>query len=114
MSEMTLNDYQREAMRTAEGGRDGDLGLTCMALGIAGEAGEVADYVKKVVGHRHPLDREKMAKELGDVLWYLTILAQRFGFSLEEVARLNVEKLRKRYPEGFSPERSLHRAAEDG
>lgn len=99
-------------MRTAEGGRDGELGLTCMALGIAGEAGEVADYVKKVVGHRHPLDREKMAKELGDVLWYLAVLAERFGYSLDQVAQMNVDKLRRRYPDGFSPERSLARADE--
>lgn len=103
-----LNQYQRDAMRTA-GDRTDDL--ACHALGVAGEAGEVADLFKKHLFHGHPLDRAKAAKELGDVLWYVAVLANRIGYSLSNVAELNVEKLRKRYPDGFSSERSQKREA---
>lgn len=102
----SLNAYQGEAMRTA-GDRKDDL--ACHALGIAGEAGEVADLLKKHLFHGHSLDHDKVAKELGDVLWYVAVLAQRIGVDLETVARMNVEKLRKRYPDGFSSERSINR-----
>ena len=78
-------------------------------LGIAGEAGEVADLLKKHLGHGHELDREKLKKELGDVLWYVTRIAQHFGMGLEDVARANVAKLRQRYPSGFSTEASKSR-----
>jgi NTP pyrophosphatase (non-canonical NTP hydrolase) len=104
-----LNQYQQDAMRTA-GDRKDDL--ACHALGVAGEAGEVADLFKKVLFHGHALDKEKAAKELGDVLWYVAILAQRIGYSLSDVAEMNVEKLRKRYPNGFSSERSQNRKGE--
>jgi len=109
---MTLNRYQEEALRTATVNAKKPLEpleLARDALGVAGEAGEVADLVKKHVGHGHPLDPDKVKKELGDVLWYVAVLAERCGFSLEDVARANVEKLRKRYPKGFDPERSKNR-----
>ena len=79
-------------------------------LGIASEAGEVADLLKKHLGHGHELDREKLKKELGDVLWYVARIAQHFGMGLEDVARANVAKLRQRYPSGFSTEASKRRA----
>lgn len=69
----------------------------------------MADIIKKHIGHGHPLDTEKVHKELGDVLWYVAVLARRIGSTLEDVAASNVEKLRKRYPEGFSSERSINR-----
>lgn len=80
------------------------------AMGLAGEAGETADYLKKVLGHGHPLDLPRIEKELGDVLWYLAVLANSFGLSLNQVAKTNVEKLRTRYPEGFSSHASLNRS----
>jgi len=112
---MTLNAYQKAALRTArvnEDDKTNPLDLARDALGVAGEAGEVADLIKKVIGHGHPLDKEKFAKELGDVLWYVAVLAHRLNYTLEEVAAQNVEKLRKRYPEGFSEERSKNRQGE--
>lgn len=112
---MSLNDYQREALRTAPSPEQCLLQterLAVLALGVAGEAGEVADIIKKVVGHGHPLDREKLNKELGDVLWYVAVLALELGFTLDEVASRNIAKLRARYPQGFSSERSLNRAKE--
>lgn len=101
-----LNEYQQEAMRTA-GERKDDL--ACHALGIAGEAGEVADLFKKHLFHGHDLDRDKVIKELGDVLWYVAVLAQRMGVQLSTVAERNIAKLRERYPDGFSSERSRNR-----
>lgn len=103
----SLDGYQRLTRRTA-----GDTSLAVLALGIAGEAGEVADTVKKHVGHGHPLDFDHLAEELGDLLWYVAALADAVGASLSDIANFNVEKLRRRYPDGFSTERSLNREGE--
>jgi NTP pyrophosphatase (non-canonical NTP hydrolase) len=112
---MTLNEYQHAALRTATVdpvAKLDSLGLARDGLGIGGEAGEVQDIIKKHIGHGHTLDAGKVGKELGDVLWYVAVLAERIGWTLEDVAKANVEKLRARYPEGFDPERSKNRAAE--
>ncbi len=85
------------------------LALARDALGLTGEAGEVADLIKKHIGHGHPLDKTKTAKELGDDFWYIAVLACRIGYTLEDIARMNVAKLMARYPEGFSSERSINR-----
>lgn len=82
------------------------------AIGLAGEAGEVADLVKKGIFHQHGLDREKVKKELGDVLWYVAALCSKLDLSLSEVMEANVEKLRARYPDGYSPAASLSRTKE--
>jgi|SRR6478609_1716391 len=100
----TLNQYQVEALRTI-----GSSDLPILALGVAGEAGEIADIVKKELGHGHPRDAEKMAKEIGDVLWYLAALAEEYGYSLSAIATMNINKLKARYPQGFSTEASLNR-----
>lgn len=106
---MELNQYQQLALRTA-GHRDNpDQVLTYSALGLTGESGEVADLIKKALFHGHPLDRELVSKELGDVLWYLAVMADGLGISLEQIAQQNIAKLRERYPEGFSETRSLNR-----
>jgi NTP pyrophosphatase (non-canonical NTP hydrolase) len=107
-----LNQYQRDAVKTMSPHNRGEKGLMINALGIAGEGGEVADYIKKVCGHGHPLDKEKIKKELGDVLWYVAVMAQELDISMSEIAEGNIEKLKKRYPEGFSTERNLSRTAE--
>lgn len=109
---MNLNEYQNEVMRTAATDKDPTLQLAVLALGVAGEAGEVADLIKKHVGHSHELDRFKLAKELGDVLWYVAALAQAAGFTLDDVAKGNVMKLRARYPNGFTVEASKVKADE--
>lgn len=111
MSAYTLNGYQGDAQRTAAP-KESLSAIAVSTLGLAGEAGEVAELIKKHIGHGHPLDRLKLCKELGDVLWYVADLAARFQLTLEEVALTNVEKLRSRYPEGFSQQASINRKAE--
>lgn len=107
----SLNGYQIAAMRTA-GMENKICRYGNFALGIAGEAGEVADYIKKVLYHGHPIDKDKLCKELGDVLWYVATLADTAGLTLEVVARANIDKLWARYPNGFSTERSINRDIE--
>lgn len=107
---MTGTDYQRAAMRTANAECKC---LTCAALGLTGEAGEVADEIKKFLFHGHPLNTEKVVKELGDVMWYVALTCDVLHVSLDDVMRLNVEKLLKRYPDGFDADKSLHRAEGD-
>jgi NTP pyrophosphatase (non-canonical NTP hydrolase) len=79
------------------------------ALGLVGEAGEVANLVKKTEFHGHPLGRPALVDELGDVLWYLAMLADEHGISFDELASHNISKLRTRYPSGFSEEASRQR-----
>ena len=83
------------------------------AIGLAGEAGEVAEHIKKGVFHQHGIDREKLAKELGDVLWYAAALCTKSGLDMGEVMQANVDKLRKRYPNGYSSEDSKRRVDVD-
>lgn len=109
---MRLNDYQRDALRTAQPAVSTDPHLAVLAgyaLGVVGEAGEVADHVKKALLQGHPLDVAHVVKELGDVLWYVAAIADLLGNGLEAVAQQNLEKLRRRYPAGFTTERSLNR-----
>ena len=112
---MTLNEYQTEAMRTASGvtaASDENLMLNG-AMGLNGEAGECIDIVKKYFFQGHDMDKDKLVKELGDVCWYLAISAEALGVTLEEVMQRNVDKLLERYPDGFDPEKSVHRKQGD-
>jgi NTP pyrophosphatase (non-canonical NTP hydrolase) len=108
---MELDSYQEQARRTMNNGPalSVEQRLANFALGVAGESGEVADYLKKVVFHGHPLDRARLADELGDVLWYIAALASAAELTMSEIAAGNVTKLRRRYPEGFSEADSLRR-----
>lgn len=111
---MTVNEYQALAMRTASGMNYKHHGMLMNgALGLCGESGEVADLVKKATFQGHELDIEHVAKELGDVAWYLAVSATAIGIDLDTIFRMNIEKLRKRYPDGFSSDRSQHRKAGD-
>ena len=106
---MTINEYQKLAMTTKNPDLTGRDLLINSVMGLCGESGEVIDLVKKHVSHGHPLNKEKLIDELGDVAWYLAECADAIGISLEEVLIHNIEKLKKRYPEGFSTERSINR-----
>ena len=111
---MTINEYQTAALRTAQTDKltASDL-LLNSALGLCGESGEVADLVKKHLFQGHDLDLEHIAKELGDIAWYLAVGAYGIGYDLETILQMNVDKLKARYPNGFSTDRSLHRDKND-
>jgi len=106
---MKLNEYQALAHRTSNGELDAKGHLFNGVLGLAGEAGECADLVKKHCFQDARPIHDALIDELGDVMWYVAETAAALGVTLEEVAQHNVDKLRKRYPEGFEAERSLHR-----
>ena len=106
---MEINEYQKLAMVTLNRELDEKEMLTNSVMGLCGESGEACDIVKKHLFHGHELDRESLIKELGDVAWYLAEAAQALEIPLDEVFAKNIEKLRKRYPEGFSAERSICR-----
>jgi NTP pyrophosphatase (non-canonical NTP hydrolase) len=106
---LTLAEYQTLADRSSGAGGEGDRRLIVSALGLAGEAGEFANLVKKMTAHGHKFDPDALKDELGDVLWYLAEAATASGLSLELIARDNVDKLIKRYPDGFSKENSINR-----
>ena len=104
---MNVKDYQQQAARTMIDGIDftlspNEIMTVWNALGLAGEAGEIADSVKKGIFHQHGLDRDKLKNELGDVLWYVAALCRNLGFEMEEVMQANIDKLHKRYPNGFN------------
>ena len=107
---MTINEYQQLAMRTLNPALGEKDVLINGVMGLCGEAGEAIDIVKKHLAQGHPLDREALLKELGDVAWYLAETAYALGSDLESVLAGNIEKLRRRYPEGFETEKSLDRA----
>lgn len=109
---MTGNEYQKLALRTAGTDSLVDL-LVNGVMGLSGESGECIDLVKKHIFQMHPLDQEKLAKELGDVAWYLAVTAYAIGYDLETIMQMNIDKLKARYPDGFDRDRSLHRAKGD-
>lgn len=106
---MNLNEYQQLAQRTSGDTRPASDKIQNGVLGMCGEAGECADMLKKYFFQGHELNREKLAEEVGDVLWYIAETAAGLGVSLEEIAQRNIDKLKARYPQGFDPERSIHR-----
>ncbi len=98
---MTFSDYQRAAARTSRAEPHRER-LLVQALGLNGEAGEVAELIKKWAWHGKELDPELLAKEIGDCLWYLADLASACCLNLDDIAQQNVEKLATRYPNGFT------------
>ena len=135
---MTGNDYQKLAMRTndhkatdrlldnvdmidffkqAKAGRDIENydfgGILNACLGLSGEVGEFNDMIKKWIFHEKELDVEHAKKEAGDICWYLAMLCESFGWNLDEIMQMNVDKLKARYPEGFDVDRANHRAEGD-
>ena len=106
---LTANDYQRQAMALLNPALSRKDVLINGVMGLCGEAGEAIDIVKKHLHQGHELDKQKLAQELGDIAWYLAETAYALDIPLEQILRMNLEKLQKRYPEGFSTERSINR-----
>ena len=106
---MTINEYQQLAMRTANPELEADDLLLDGLMGLNGEAGEAIDLLKKHLFQGHAFDSQHMAKELGDIAWYLALSANAIGYPLEGILKMNVEKLRERYPSGFERAKSVLR-----
>ncbi|MGG3233243.1 nucleoside triphosphate pyrophosphohydrolase family protein [Priestia flexa] len=104
-----LNQYQELASRTDNDKEPLNMRLANYALGLVSEGGEVGDIIKKHVFHGHDLDKDEIKKELGDVIWYLAMVAKLCDVTLEELATANISKLSKRYKNGFSKEASIKR-----
>ena len=91
-----------------------DLGGVFNAcLGLSGEVGELNDMIKKWIFHEKPFDEVHAKKELGDVLWYVAMMCHSFGWDLDEILQMNVDKLKARYPQGFSVELANNRKEGD-
>lgn len=110
---MTINKYQELAMRTLNPELEKKDVLINSVMGLCGESGEAIDIVKRWLAQGHELDREHLAKELGDIAWYLAEAATALDIPLEDIFQANIDKLKKRYPEGFESERSMVRSEGD-
>ena len=106
---MTINEYQKLAMTTLNPALNKKDVLINGVMGLCGESGEAIDIVKKWLAQGHELDKEKLVKELGDICWYLAETATALDLSLEDIMAANIEKLKKRYPDGFDADRSINR-----
>lgn len=108
---LEANEYQKLAGRTLNPALTREETILNAALGCAGEAGEVADIVKKHRFHGHDLDTQKIVMELGDQLWYIAQMASALNIPLSLVMEMNIEKLEFRYLNkgGFSSENSINR-----
>lgn len=106
---MQINEYQELALKTLNPKLEKKDVLINGVMGLCGEAGEAIDVVKKWLAQGHALDRDHLIKELGDIAWYLAETAAALEIDLETVLSMNIEKLKKRYPDGFDAERSINR-----
>ena len=110
---MNINDYQALAMTTLNPALSRKEVLINSVMGLCGESGEAIDIVKKWLAQGHELDKEHLAKELGDIAWYLAEAATALDIPLEDILQANLDKLKKRYPEGFETRRSRTRLEGD-
>lgn len=110
---MNVNEYQTLAMTTLNPELDKREVLINSVMGLCGEAGEAIDIVKKWMAQGHELDKEHLKRELGDIAWYLAEAATALDVSLEEIFQANIDKLKKRYPDGFDIQKSLVRLKGD-
>ena len=110
---MEVNEYQKLAMTTLNPALSRKDVLINSVRGLCGESGEAIDIVKKWLAQGHELDKEHLAKELGDIAWYLAEAATALDLPLDQILQANLDKLKKRYPEGFDAQRSLARLQGD-
>ena len=110
---MKINEYQEMAMTTLNPELSKRDVLINAVMGLCGESGEAIDIVKKWMAQGHELDREHLAKELGDIAWYLAEAATALDLPLEDILQANLDKLKMRYPQGFETERSKLRLKGD-
>lgn len=109
MSSIDFSIYQRQANRTAKKSDDLNYNLTHAALGLAGEAGEFVDAVKKAAIYGKPLDVENLREEMGGLLWYIALACESMGVSMADIAQENINKLKRRYPNAYADEYAIMR-----
>lgn len=110
---MTIHEYQTAAMRTLNPALARKDVLINSVMGLCGEAGEAIDIVKKWLAQGHELDKARLIAELGDVAWYLAEAATALDVPLEDILKGNIDKLARRYPDGFASDRSQIRLQGD-
>lgn len=106
---MTINEYQQLAMTTLNKEIPQDQLIINACLGLSGEVGEVNDLIKKNMFQGHPLNKDDLINELGDIAWYLAEAATALQIDLDEILTRNIAKLKKRFPDGFSTDKSINR-----
>jgi NTP pyrophosphatase (non-canonical NTP hydrolase) len=106
---MNTKQYQQEVKRTLNYNVSANEIISMLCMGIAGEVGELIGQLKKNIYHNHPVDRNNIILEIGDLMWYIANLCNRFNINLEKVFDKNIEKLMLRYPDGFNSDRSRNR-----
>jgi len=107
---MEFNEYQELASRTRNPELNKRELLANTSMGLAGEVGELLDHLKKHLYHGHPFDPDYVSKELGDIMWYTAELASQSNLHFADIVAENIDKLRRRYPAGFTTENSIHRS----
>jgi NTP pyrophosphatase (non-canonical NTP hydrolase) len=110
-----ISEYQKFVQSTSGAYKEltkNDGRIAAAALGLVGEAGEASEIIKKGLFHNHGIKTEELHKELGDVLWYVAKLCNASGTTLEEVIKGNMDKLKRRYPDGWSAQKSIAREDE--
>lgn len=101
MDKIDINQYQELTKRTAGNYKNKNKALTNWGLGVAGEAGDLAGCIKKTLFHNND-QSDGIRENIGDTMWYLAMICNTMGWSLEDIMQENIEKLAKRYPEGFT------------
>ena len=101
---MNLKEYQEFCKQTAKKFENKELEIATWGLGIAGEAGDVASCIKKTFAHKNPIGIKGIRENLGDTLWYMSMICNFFNWDFGEILNENAEKLKKRYPQGFTIE----------
>ena len=109
---MTGNEYQKLASRTINPELDEGLQMYHALHGMVGEIGEIHSIFQKSY-QGHDISDEHMKKEVGDLLWFIAEFCTALGWELEDVMKMNIEKLKARFPEGFTEDKSLHRKQGD-
>lgn len=106
---MDINEFQRRSIRTLNNDLTWEEQVSNMIMGLAGESGEIADHIKKVFYQGHELNRKHLAEEIGDLMFYIVNLSTLYDLSMENILDYNIEKLKKRYKNGFTSEESINR-----